>query len=64
MKYLFMEVEGGGIDGEEVWERDGKIQSFIRLANISKEDENLALEMRGAFIKKIFLMEISQDYFF
>ena len=37
MKYLFMEVEGGGIDGEEVWERDGKIQSFIRLANISKE---------------------------
>lgn len=64
MKYLFMEVEGGGIDGEEVWERDGKIQSFIRLGNISKEDENLALEVRGAFIKKIFLMEISQDYFF
>lgn len=64
MKYLFMEVEGGGIDGEEVWERDGKIQSFIRLANISKENENLALEMRGAFIKKKFLMEISQDYFF
>lgn len=36
MKYLFTEVEGGGINGEEIWKRDGKIQSFIRLANLSK----------------------------
>lgn len=36
----------------EIWERDGKIQSFILTTIVSlKEDDNLALEWRGAFIK-------------
>lgn len=47
-----MEVEGGGINGgrwKEIWERDGKTHSFVQQIYL-KEDENLALEMRGAFI--------------
>lgn len=63
---FWKQIEGGGTngkDGKKFGTGMGKFSdSFVQQMYL-KEVENVALEMRGAFIKKI-LMEIIQDFFF